>query len=115
MVAKRHGGLTIQITSFVNSHKYRKLSDLSIRVGPYLISVLVVNVYFTCSLFQKGVVLFENLADDHDKCEDVMRDMQLDDVVQGHLLLEYPSPPPCPSIIHPLIDLSSRGVESRAA
>lgn len=37
VVAKRHGGLTIQITSFVNSHKYRELSDLSIRVSPWII------------------------------------------------------------------------------
>ena len=47
----------------------------------------------------KGVVLFENLAEDREKCEEVMRDMQLDDVVQGRLLLAYPSLSPCLSII----------------
>lgn len=29
-------------------------------------------------------MVFDNLADSPDECEDVMRDMQLDDVVQGH-------------------------------
>ena len=97
VVAKRHSGLTIQITSFLNSHKYRELSDLSIRVSPYLIKWCLGNKFH--APVTKGVVLFENLAEDHDKCEEIMRDMQLDDVVQGHLLLEYPSLPPCPSII----------------
>lgn len=43
-------------------------------------------------------MLLENLAENHDKCDDVMRDMQLDDVVQGHTLITS-VPPPCPSII----------------
>ena len=33
VVAKRYSGLAVQITSFVDSCKYRELSDLSIRVG----------------------------------------------------------------------------------
>jgi tetratricopeptide (TPR) repeat protein len=62
VVAKRYSsGLAVQITSFVNSHKYRELSDLAI----------------------KGVVPFDNLTENQDKCEEVMRDMQLGDVVQA--------------------------------
>ena len=103
MVAKRHSGLTIRITSFINSHKYRELSDLSIRVT----IVLCIFFFFLCDtctchrdfslIFLKGVVVFENLAGNSDSCDDVMRDMLLDDVVQGHSPLSFPTP--CPPII----------------
>lgn len=62
-------------------------------------------------LIFKGIVFFENLAESPDECEDVMRDMQLDDVVQGHSNNCYHTSP-CPSIVSPLIDLPSCGVKT---
>ena len=35
MVAKSPGGLTVQVTSFVKSHKMRELSDLEVKVLPH--------------------------------------------------------------------------------
>jgi len=61
VVAKSHGSLTVQVTSFVKSHKMRELLDLDI----------------------KGLVSFDNLTVRLDKKEEVMDDMQLDDVVQA--------------------------------
>ena len=95
----------IQITSFVGSHKYRELSDLSIEVRVLLSTYHLLS----CSHSPhpppplpppppsppsspppslppslQGVLPFENLAESSNKCDDLMRDMQLDDVVQGH-------------------------------
>jgi tetratricopeptide (TPR) repeat protein len=52
----------------VDSHKFRELSDLALR----------------------GIVPFENLDEDSEKCEQVMSDMQLDDVVQAVVVSAEP-------------------------
>lgn len=44
-------------------------------------------------------MFFDNLAESHDECEDVMRDMQLDDVVQGHSNYCYHTSP-APQLYH---------------
>ena len=58
--------------------------------------MILVIVIFSL-IFLKGVVVFESLASNSDSCDDVMRDMLLDDVVQGHSPLSLPTP--CPPII----------------
>lgn len=61
MILKTPLALGVQITSLVASHKVRDMSGLDVR----------------------GLVRFENLAADRSKCEAVLKEMEVDDVIQG--------------------------------
>ena len=61
MIVKTTVALGVKITSLVSSWKSRAWVELDLR----------------------GLVPAESLADSKDECEVVLRDMQVDDVVQG--------------------------------
>lgn len=61
MVLKTPLALGIQITSLVASQKVRDMSGLDVR----------------------GLVQYENLATEKSKCEGVLQEMEVDDVIQG--------------------------------
>lgn len=61
VILKTPLALGVQITSLIVSHKVREMSDLDVR----------------------GLVQHENLATDKSKCEGVLEEMELDDVIQG--------------------------------
>lgn len=61
MIIKTPLALGVQITSLVASCKVRDFSECDIR----------------------GLVQHENLATDKSKCEGVLQEMEVDDVVQG--------------------------------
>ncbi len=66
MILKGPLALGIQITSLVASGKVRDFTGLKVR----------------------GLVQFENLSDDKSRCEGVMDEMELEDVVQGERFRE---------------------------
>ena len=61
MILKTTVALGVLVTSLVGSSKVREMSDLDVR----------------------GLVSLESLASNKDKCEGVLDDMQVHDVVQG--------------------------------
>lgn len=61
MILKTPLALGVQITSLVASHKVRDFSELDIR----------------------GLVQHEHLATEKSKCDGVLQEMEVDDVIQG--------------------------------